>query len=185
MELKHFSLSLKRKRMQTMNNFKIKSSILLIFLFAFIASGKLLYSQQFSFNDALKAAKKENKKVIVDIYTDWCGWCKKMDREAYSNAGIKKIINDNFIYVKLNAEGNGVNNYNGKSYTDGELAEYFQVTGYPTTVFLDSKGNVIEFYYDNNRMNNLPGYFETKDFEKVLEYIKDEKYKTTDLSTII
>ena len=99
--------------------------------------------------------------------------------------GIKKIINDNFIYVKLNAEGNGVNSYMGKSYTDGELAEYFQVTGYPTTVFLDSKGKIIEFDYDKTKMYNLPGYYETKDFKKVLEYIRDGKYKNTDLSTII
>ena len=168
-----------------MNNMKIKSGVIFVFLLVLIFSGKAVYSQQLSFDDALKAAKKEHKKVIVDIYTDWCGWCNKMDREAYSNAGIKKIIDDDFIYVKLNAEGNGVNKYNGKSYTDGELAEYFQVTGYPTTVFLDSKGKVIEFNYNMYRMNNLPGYYETNEFKKVLEYIRDEKYKNTDLSKII
>jgi thioredoxin-related protein len=164
---------------------KIKSGILFGFLAVLLFSGQAIYSQQFSFDDGLKAAKKEHKKVIVDIYTDWCGWCKKMDREAYSDADIQRIIKDNFIYVKLNAEGNEVHSYNGKSYTDGELAEYFQVTGYPTTVFLDSKGKVIEFDYDKTKMNNLPGYYETKDFKKVLEYIRDGKYKDTDLSTII
>jgi len=168
-----------------MNNTEIKSGVIISFLLALILSSQALYSQQLSFGEGLNAAKKEHKLVIVDIYTDWCGWCKKMDREAYSDAGIQKIINDNFIYVKLNAEGNGVNKYNGKSYTDGELAEYFQVTGYPTTVFLDSKGKVIEFNYDKTKMNNLPGYYETKDFKKVLEYIRNGKYKDTDLSTII
>jgi len=168
-----------------MNNTEIKSGVIISFLLAVIFSSQALYSQQLSFEEGLNAAKKEHKLVIVDIYTDWCGWCKKMDREAYSDAGIQKIINDNFIYVKLNAEGNGVNKYNGKSYTDGELAEYFQVTGYPTTVFLDSKGKVIEFNYDKTKMNNLPGYYETKDFKKVLEYIRNGKYKDTDLSTII
>ena len=171
--------------MNIMNDIKIKSSVIFGFLLALIFSGQGVYSQQVSFENALKTAKKENKKVIVDIYTDWCGWCKKMDREAYSDEGIKKIIKDDFIYVKLNAEGNGVNNYNGKSYTDGELAEFFQVSGYPTTVFLDSKGKVIEFNYNKYKMNNLPGYYETNDFKKVLEYIRDNKYKNTDLSTII
>jgi thioredoxin-related protein len=171
--------------MQIMNRIKIKSGVIPGILLALFFSSQAIYSQQLSFDEALKTAKKEHKKVIVDIYTDWCGWCKKMDREAYSDAGIQKIINDNFIYVKLNAEGSGVNNYNGKSYTDGELAEYFQVTGYPTTVFLDSKGKIIEFDYDKTRMSNLPGYYEIKDFKKILEYIRDEKYKNTDLSTII
>ena len=171
--------------MQIMNKLKIKSGVIFVFLFALILPGRALYSQHLSFDEGLKAAKKEHKMVIVDIYTDWCGWCKKMDREAYNDAGIKKIINDNFIYVKLNAEGNGVNSYMGKSYTDGELAEYFQVTGYPTTVFLDSKGKIIEFDYDKTKMYNLPGYYETKDFKKVLEYIRDGKYKNTDLNTII
>jgi len=164
---------------------KVKSGVIFVFLLALIFSSQAVYSQRLSFDDALKAAKKEHKKIIVDIYTDWCGWCKKMDREAYSDTEIKEIIKDDFIYVKLNAEGNRVNNYNGKSYTDGELAEYFQVTGYPTTVFLDSKGKVIEFNYNKYRMNNLPGYYETNEFKKVLEYIRDDKYKTTDLSTII
>jgi len=171
--------------MKMMNDLKIKLSVIFGFLLALIFSSQAVYSQQLSFDDALKTAKKVHKKVIVDIYTDWCGWCKKMDREAYSDEGIKKIIEDDFIYVKLNAEGNGVNKYNGKSYTDGELAEYFQVTGYPTTVFLDIKGKVIEFNYNKYRMNNLPGYYETNEFRKILEYIRDDKYKNTDLSTII
>lgn len=164
---------------------KIKSGVIFGFLLALIFSSHAVYSQQLSFDDGLKAAKLEHKKVIVNIYTDWCGWCKKMDREAYSDAGIKKIIKDNFIYVRLNAEGNRLNNYKGKSYTDGELAEYFQVTGYPTTVFLDSEGKVIEFNYNKYKMNNLPGYYETNEFKKVLEYIRDDKNKNTDLSTII
>jgi thioredoxin-related protein len=151
----------------------------------FIFCGTDVFAQNLRFDEALKTAKKENKKVIVDVYTDWCGWCKKMDREAYSNSDIKKIIKDNFVIVKLDAEGSGKNSYNGKSYTDAGLAEYFQVSGYPTTVFLDSDGEIIEFTYDKYKMNNLPGYYPSNDFKKVLEYIRDEKYKDTDLSTII
>jgi len=150
-----------------------------------LGSSNVLAQKKITFNEALETAKKENKKVIVDVYTDWCGWCKKMDREAYSNSDIKDIIKDDFILVKLDAEGSGTNNYNGKTYSDAELAAYFQVSGYPTTVFLDSKGKVIEFNYDKYKMNNLPGYYPANDFKKVLEYIRDDKYNDTDLSTII
>jgi thioredoxin-related protein len=142
-------------------------------------------AQVAGFEDALKQAKEQNKKVIVDIYTDWCGWCFKMDRDSYRNKDISKIIEDDFIFVKLNAEASGKIEYLGKNYSNGELAAKFEATGYPTTVFLSTEGNVIEFIYDKYKMNNLPGYFGAKDFKKVLEYIRDEKYKDTDLSTVL
>jgi thioredoxin-related protein len=52
-------------------------------------------------------------------------------------------------------------------------------------VFLEPDGKVIEYKYDKVSMNNVPGYFKTKDFKKILEYIKDGMYKDTDLSTIV
>jgi len=138
-----------------------------------------------NFEEALRTAKVENKKVIVDVYTDWCGWCKKMDRDAYSDPGIKQLINDNFVFVKLDAESDVKLNYNGKSYRSSEIAAMFDVSGYPTTVFLEPDGKVINFMYDSYKMNNLPGYYKASDFRKVLEYFRDEKYKDTDLSKTI
>jgi thioredoxin-related protein len=158
------------------------------FLTAFlIISGFTNYSfsQAKTFDEALKLAKAEDKKVIVDIYTDWCGWCKKMDRDSYGSKDIKELIEDNFIFIKLDAEGSGKSNYKGKTYDGAGLAALFEASGYPTTVFLNSKGDVIEFKYDKYKMNNLPGYYGAKDFKKILEYIIDEKYKDTDLSTIL
>jgi len=140
---------------------------------------------QNSFEDALKKAKNENKRVIVDVYTDWCGWCKKMDGEAYSNSDIKKIIEENFVLVKLNAEGTGKIKYNGKDYTETDLATYFEATGYPTTIFLEPDGKVIEFKYDKQPMKIVPGYFKTDEFKKILEFFKNGKYKDTDMSTIV
>lgn len=140
---------------------------------------------QLSFNDALLKAKTENKKVIVDVYTDWCGWCKKMDAEAYSNSEVKKMIEDNFIFVKLNAEGTGSVTYNGKQYTETDLAALFEVSGYPTTVFLEPDGKQIEFNYDTMKMKSVPGYFKTDEFKKILNYFKESQYKDVDLSKII
>jgi thioredoxin-related protein len=166
-----------------MKNYKKNIPFFILIGTLFIISN--IFGQTSSFNDALKKAKDEDKKLIVDVYTDWCGWCKKMDADAYQNKGIKKIIKKNFVFVKLNAEGSGSIKYNGKEYTETDLALLFQVSGYPTTVFLEPDGKVIEYKYDNQKMNNLPGYFKTSDFKKILEYIANEDYNDTDLSTIV
>lgn len=154
----------------------------MVLLIIFGAAG---ISAQDNFEDALKKAKTENKRVIVDVYTDWCGWCKKMDADAYSNKDIKKIIEDNFIFIKLNAEGKNKINYNGKQYTEEELSFYFDVFSFPTTVFLEPDGKLIEFKYDKSPMKNVPGYFKADEFKKILNYFKDGNYKDTDMSTLI
>jgi thioredoxin-related protein len=161
-------------------------SVFVISIFAILFSLQNGASAQAKdLNDALELAKNQKRKIIVDVYTDWCGWCKKMDRDAYSNQAVKELISEHFILVKLDAEGSGKNNYKGRVYTDSELSGYFQVSGYPTTVFLNPDGTIIEFKYDNFGMNNLPGYYTADEFKKVLEFIKNEKYKDTDLSTVI
>lgn len=162
---------------------KIKYACLFMTAALYSLNG-LVYSQ-LSFNDALTKAKSENKRVIVDVYTDWCGWCRKMDSEAYSNSEVKKIIEDSFIFVKLNAEGSDKVTYNGKEYTEEDLAVYFEASGYPTNVFLEPDGKVIEFKYDTVKMKNVPGYFKTDEFKKILKYFKNGKYKDSDLSAVI
>jgi thioredoxin-related protein len=165
-----------------MDKNRLKFPVVLSILLLAFSCGK---AQTPNFEDALKDAKAQNKKVIVDVYTDWCGWCKKMDRDTYSNTEIKQLITDNFIYVKLDAESDAKFEYNGKTYKSSEIAALFEVSGYPTTIFLDPDGKVIEFKYDRYRMNNLPGYYDADDFKKVLEYMRDERYKDTDLSTVL
>ena len=141
-------------------------------------------SQELTFDESIKKAGSENKKVIVDIYTDWCGWCKKMDRDVYESKPVKKITNKSFVIIKLDAEGSNKINYNGIEYTETGLALYFEAQGYPTTVFLEPDGSVIEYKYNNYAMRNIPGYMRANEFKKVLKFIRDEKYKDTDLSKI-
>jgi thioredoxin-related protein len=165
---------------------ELRGKLLFLFFIAasVIGAGSNLFAQ-LTFEEALVKAKAENKKVIVDIYTDWCGWCVKMDKDVYGNAEIKKIVDEKFIFVKLDAESKNKHSYSGKQYTEEELAAGFEATGYPTTVFLEPDGKLIEFNYDKSRMKNIPGYFKAGEFKKILEFIRDEKYKDTDLSTVL
>ncbi len=118
--------------------------------------------------DGVAAAKTTNKKILVDIYTDWCGWCKKMDKEVYIDGAVQKYLNEKFIVVKLNAESDKRHNYNGGEYSEIEIAQMFGITGYPTTVFLMPNGEPI---------TALPGYVTAEKFFKVLQYIGDDHYQ--------
>jgi len=81
----------------------------------------------------LEMAEGKEKLVFVDFYTTWCLPCKLMDEDVFTDKGIGKLMNDNFINYKIDAEkGNGPN-----------LALLYQVNVFPTLLFLDEKGRVL------------------------------------------
>src|SRR5258708_4350630 len=102
-----------------------------------------------TFNAGLSEAKKNDKKILLDIYTDWCGWCKRLDRDTYGNDKVAGYLKDKYVAIKLNAESGDTVRYKNKVYSQTQLAQSFGVTGYPTIVFFDSNGDVI---------NSLGGY---------------------------
>ena len=100
---------------------------------------------------------------------------KKMDSDVYDNEKVKKIMKKSFVLVKLDAESLKELTYAGKQYTEQDLASLFEASGYPTTVFLEPDGKLIEFKYDKTNMKNIPGYIKADDFRKILKYVRDEK----------
>jgi len=81
---------------------------------------------------ALKMAEKEGKYVMVDGYTEWCGWCKKMDKEVFTDKGVAEFYRKHFISLKLNMEKEGA-----------ALNKELGITGYPTFVFYSPKGRIV------------------------------------------
>lgn len=108
-----------------------------------------------SFNDGYSLAKKKKKIMLVDVYTDWCGWCKRMDKDTYAKQSISNVLNKNYVSVKFNPEITGVTyTYNGKTYDGPGLAGAISnnsISGYPTTVFINpnSHKTKIEVGYKN------------------------------------
>jgi len=96
------------------------------------------YAFDFVYSDnlasVLKQAERENKLVFVDVYTSWCLPCKMMDKDVFTHQETADIINKDFISYKVNAEkSNGL-----------QLSFNYDVQVYPTLLFLDSAGNVLE-----------------------------------------
>ena len=115
-------------------------------------------------NSGLKQAAASGKPVLIDVYTDWCTWCKRMDQDVYTQPEIKQYLADHFVTVKLNAEYSTAASYEGKAYTSRTLAQRFRVSGYPTTIFLRA---------DGAHVANVPGYVPAERFMLLLRYIGD------------
>ena len=103
-----------------------------------------------SLQDALARAGREDKLVVVDVYTDLCGPCKLMDRTTFRDDAVARMLRDDFVSIKINAEvGEGV-----------EIAKKYKVFGYPCLLILDEKGKIVEKFL---------GFMDAKDMRKWLE----------------
>jgi thioredoxin-related protein len=129
-------------------------------------------------NDALAAQQKEPRKILLKSYTDWCTNCKWMDKYSFAKPEIADYINKNYYPVAFDAEGTEVINYKGATYNNPlkksdkraahEFAGFMRVFEYPTLVFFDEKGVII---------NPVPGKLDSKKLEIYITMLKDEIYK--------
>ena len=99
---------------------------------------------------SLEMARRANKLVLIDIYTDWCGWCKRLERDTYTDPAVSQVMKNQFVLVKLDAEDGG----------PGEaFAKKYKVNGFPCIMALEPSGKV--------RLVNY-GYLKPPEFMEVL-----------------
>lgn len=122
-----------------------------------------------TFDEGIRLADKENKKILIDVYTDWCGWCKKMESEVYADKEVRTVIDSRFVAIKLDAESSRRITFNGTEITEADFAKAAGVTGYPTTLFLDQKVRPI---------TSFPGYVSAERFRSILGYVGEDHYTT-------
>ena len=125
----------------------------------------------YSWEDGLKKAKKENKMILVDVYTTWCGWCTKMENDTYAKDNIQKLINDNFVPIKINPEEVTTYTIGAKTYTGKEMTKFLasgkNYNSYPITYFWvdPENGN------DGDRKYLQQGYLTPTQMTQVLNRI--------------
>jgi len=117
------------------------------------------------------------KKVLIDAYTSWCGWCKRMDKNTFQHPEIANYVNDNFYAIKFDAETKETINFKGKEFNfvpggrkgHNELAKFLLKgrLSYPTISFLNESLDLI---------NAFPGYKQPSDFDALLNYIQKNEF---------
>lgn len=151
--------------------------ILLLATWSISAQNKIKWN---TWEDAVEKSKKVKKKIFVDIYTDWCGWCKKLDKTTFAENHIAKYINENYYPVRFNAEMKESVTLKGVEYkfvNNGrrgyhELAVYLLQgqMSYPSAVFLDEDFNLIQA---------IPGFQDSNKFEVIITYFGTNSHKST------
>lgn len=138
--------------------------------------------QWISIEEAEKLNKQQPKKIMIDVYTDWCGWCKKMDKETFTNPVIAEIINEHYYAVKLDGEGKDEITFNGTSYkfvAQGSRGYHELAAG-----LLNGKLSYPSIAYLNEELQLLgavPGYKSPASIEPLLNYIAEDKFTSVSL----
>lgn len=134
-----------------------------------------------TFEEALELQKKEPKKIMMDVYTNWCGPCKMLDKNTFQNKDVAAYVNEHYYAVKFNGEGNEKVTYDGKDFENTgykpelanrrnsahPLANYLQVDAYPTIVFFGEDAKVL---------TPLRGYQKPQELELYLKLFKDNEH---------
>ena len=162
---------------------KLQFILLLVLLTS--VSGAAQKINWVTFQEALELQKKAPKKIMMDVYTNWCGPCKMLDKNTFHNKDVVNYVNEHYYAVKFNAEGNEEVTYDGKTFSNPkfdqalvnrrnsthELTQYFQVRGYPTIIFLDEKATFL---------TPVVGYKVPTELEFFLKVFKTNDYKNLD-----
>ena len=159
----------------------------LILCFAFIYPGKGGDKNKkdtikwYTFSEAVELSKKAPRKMFIDVYTDWCGWCKKMDAGTFENAAIVKYLNAHYYPVKMNAEMKDTIIFNNLTFVNPnptnprsthQLAASLlsNKLSYPTSVYLDENFGMLQA---------IGSYLDAKTLEAVLHFYGEDANKTT------
>lgn len=132
----------------------------------------------YTWEEAVELNKTAPKKIIVDVYTNWCGWCKRMDKTTFADSTVAAYLAANFYPVKLNAEQKEDIQFNGHTFKYIAAGKVHELA----YSLLDGKMQYPNFVYLNEKYERImisPGYKEPADILKELKFAAEEQYAKT------
>ncbi|ALJ05170.1 thioredoxin [Pseudalgibacter alginicilyticus] len=159
-----------------------KNVLLVVLTMVFALSSVAQEINWVTFNEAIELQKKAPKKIMMDVYTNWCGPCKMLDKNTFQNKDVADYVNEHYYAVKFNGEGNQEVRYKDNTFANPgynpananrrnsahQLASYLQISAYPTIVFFDENADVI---------TPLRGYQTPPQLELYLKMFKADAHK--------
>lgn len=155
----------------------------LLFVFAFLFLTIAVNAQKIqwvTWQEAIELSKTQQKKIFVDVYTEWCGYCKKLDNTTLSNPSIVEYVNETYYAIKFDAEMKEDVTLNGKtySYVSSGKRGYHELAkeilkgqmSYPTLVFLD------ESFFT---LQPIKGFQDVKTMNQILHFFGGDHHKNT------
>ncbi|OQY59663.1 MAG: hypothetical protein B6245_05615 [Desulfobacteraceae bacterium 4572_88] len=118
----------------------------------------------YSYDDGMARAKETHKKVFLNFYADWCGFCKKMDNGTFKDSAVVDYLQKNFISIKVNSD------------KQKEIAASYYVRGLPTSWFLAD---------DGEKISSLPRYSPPEELINILKFINTESYQKMKYSDFV
>jgi len=153
----------------------------LVFSFAKVKPTEKEKINWMSLDEVNVKMKTDPRPVIIDLYTNWCYWCKMMDKKTYNNSKVISYINSHFYAVKLNAETKDTIVWDNNKYEYNPNDKVNDFALYVTQRQLEFPNTVI-FPEINKAPAAIPGFMDPKEIEVILKYFGDENYKSQNFS---
>ena len=119
--------------------------------------------------DAIATARADSLLIMVHTYVPWCGWCAKLDSEVYTDDAVQAYMAENFTATRVDLEGTEIVQFFDHEVSMAGLGAAFGVSGTPTTVFVDTNGELI---------TKLPGFADVETFLFALRFVRSGAYET-------
>lgn len=119
---------------------------------------------------AIEYAGQNGKKVLIDVYAEWCPYCEKMHNEVYTEEGVIEAVNEYYYLVKINIESEEMVNYLGREMTERDFSAMLNSSSLPTTFFMDGDGDLLGMQ---------PGLLPADVFEDLLHFVGSNAFQST------
>jgi thioredoxin-related protein len=137
-----------------------------------------------TFEEAVEKSKTEKRKIFIDVYTDWCGWCKVMDKNTFTDPQIARLLNEKYYAVKFDAEQTADVVFRGTTFKfvpfgnkgahQLAMALLNNNLSYPNFVFLDEEFRIVPIFSGST---SVPGYRKPEEFHIFLAFVDGDHFK--------